>query len=708
MEAYLDSKTVARSREAELGVVSVLLTIALVIEFSQVYVVDQVADSTDVLIYVFGGILGSRLLRYLLYGIRTENEVGIPTSTISQDGLGRRSISRIWIAGLIVALGLYLAVKHPAWPILQTILVFVFSSLVYFRWYFYPFFFVMLFTVGDLYPLTGQLAIQEYDSLLLAATGGLLVSPYLNNFHVVGVVGGWFKVGWFLLACSLITGSVIGVYRLPMSDWGDQLSVYFTKWNVLRVGKGILWGLVFYRLTYLLQVRDRILWSRYFILGMLLASAYVGCWVAFERAIFPGIFNLSEVYRATGPFFTMHIGDQHIDAFLILVFPVVFGTTTSCVQRIDGWRNFALVFMCFLILTLTCHAVFATMSRGTLLALSVQLSLLLMGFFLSRGRVVIKTAIVSLVIVIVPLIGLFSLVFYSALANRFESSIEDTQGRFEHWSTIVQKGTTGIGGLIVGHGIGCFPSMMAVHRELAIPPVVWHADGKNGYIKLQPGWPLYIERLALPLEHASESSPRLCVESIGRDGERVGLYRVEKSLLQSYRYQETENLVKSGNDTTLGWPSDFTEDTSDDHKFSRFRPVYIGVSPPRIASLVLKNSDQGNDMISNSSSYPWIFTCDDHLVWRAKNFLVHAYYEQGLLGVVAWICLVVASVCYGLHALGSTDFDQQIILWLGLSVIGFVIVGMFGTLIDTPWISALVLGCMALIDVKERKAKVAL
>jgi hypothetical protein len=115
--------------------------------------------------------------------------------------------------------------------------------------------------------------------------------------------------------------------------------------------------------------------------------------------------------------------------------------------------------------------------------------------------------------------------------------------------------------------------------------------------------------------------------------------------------------------------------------------------------MVLSNSGDGEEMISHRTSYPWIFTCDDHLVWRAKNFLVHAYYEQGLLGVAAWICLVLGSVSCGVRFIGSTKFDQQVIAWLGLSVLGFVIVGMFGTLIDTPWISALILGCISITGI---------
>ena len=698
-EAYLDSVTEGRSWKTNLAMFSVFSAIALAIEFSQIYVEDQVADSTDVLIFVCGGLLGGRLLRSLLYGIGSGNREELISNRNPTQGFGRTTSNTNWLAGFVFMLGLFLSASHPGWPVLQSTMVFVVATLVYFRWDYYPLFFVTSLSAADAYPLTGQLAIQEYDSLLLAATSGLLVSRSLCQPFEVQFANRWFKAGWFLLASALVTGFVIGIYRLPVGNWGDQLSAYFTKWNAIRVGKGILWGLVFYRLTCLVQVKNRIVWSRSFILGLILASSYVGFWVLFERAIFPGIFNLREVYRATGPFFTMHIGDQHIDAFLIIVFPVVFGATMGCFHRMEGWRHLLLFFSSLMILVLTVHAVFATMSRGTLLALAAQFVLLLVGTVLGWQKERVKRPIVSLAILVLPLIGLFTLVFYSALAARFNSSLEDTQGRLDHWSTIVKKGTTGVGGLIVGHGIGCFPSMMSVHRELVIPPALWRTDGKEGRIELQPGWPLYVERLASRMEHDDEESPKLCVRTLGTKNQQVVSYRVEKSLLQSYGYQASERLVESGEKAAIGWPTYLTRDPLDENALSGFRSVYLGVSPPKSAGMVLSNSGDGEEMISHRTSYPWIFTCDDHLVWRAKNFLVHAYYEQGLLGVAAWICLVLGSVSCGVRFIGSTKFDQQVIAWLGLSVLGFVIVGMFGTLIDTPWISALILGCISITGI---------
>jgi hypothetical protein len=110
----------------------------------------------------------------------------------------------------------------------------------------------------------------------------------------------------------------------------------------------------------------------------------------------------------------------------------------------------------------------------------------------------------------------------------------------------------------------------------------------------------------------------------------------------------------------------------------------------------------GAPAIGERGSYPWYFTCDDHMVWRAKNFLVHAYYEQGLLGVSAWTILVGSALWRaGRRHLGvgepmNGNYKFPIESFQAVSVLGFLGVGFFGSLIDTSWISALFLAILSM------------
>jgi hypothetical protein len=110
----------------------------------------------------------------------------------------------------------------------------------------------------------------------------------------------------------------------------------------------------------------------------------------------------------------------------------------------------------------------------------------------------------------------------------------------------------------------------------------------------------------------------------------------------------------------------------------------------------------GTPAICNRGSYPWYFSCDDHMVWRAKNFLVHAYYEQGLLGVSAWTILVGSALWRaGRRHFGAGEpkngyYKFSIESFKAVSILGFLGVGFFGSLIDTPWISALFLAILSM------------
>ena len=105
---------------------------------------------------------------------------------------------------------------------------------------------------------------------------------------------------------------------------------------------------------------------------------------------------------------------------------------------------------------------------------------------------------------------------------------------------------------------------------------------------------------------------------------------------------------------------------------------------------VLQNPDFRN------GSRNWFFVSDDHLVWRAKNCFLHLLVETGLLGlgVALTLCSWVLSKCL------YTAFVRR--SWPACvtftSLVGCLSIGMFGTLIDTPWILLLVVMQLAIAD----------
>ncbi len=689
-----------------------MAVVAILVEIGQIYVDGQIADTTDVLIYIFGGMAGMLLLRHVLHGIPdlqqelpvSEDRIGVKINLDTDSKLQIVSWFRSATGiGLLIAGGL-LALGHPGWPITQLLVCLCMSLSVYCKPDLFPLVFVVGLVIGDAYLWTGQLTVQEYDSILAGSLGGCLlgsgglVNSKLQVSRIATPLEWLGRIGWTSMLLSVLIGLGIGLYRLPQVPFGDQLSVYFTGWNAVRVVKGFLWGFAFYAVLRLLGPRTLDQWRIRFIQGFLLVAWYVGIWVLIERAIFPGITNIVDIYRATGPFFTMHIGDQHIDGFLVLAFPIAVGWTLEKVQRNDGLSLAARSLFGILAVLYVCHAVFATMSRGTILAVGVQSVILLLAFTLRFHKGISKPNFSRFALVALPIAGLFVLVAYSVLLSRFNSSVEDTKGRFSHWSRIVHGGTTGPGGLSIGHGIGSLPSMMASEKGIGFPPVRWQSDGRDGRIEILSGWPLYLERYTMEIPGSMvRTSYGVRLELIAAQESTTSLYRVEKSLLQSYGSGSVGLKLAEEKPQEVLWPEKMVRETTDRNPFSRFRPVFVGISPPSAGGLIVENQEASLELISATSSYPWVFTCDDHLIWRAKNFLVHAYYEQGLLGVVAWLLLILYSTLRGYQAIVSDKQEDQAVLWISLSLLGFWIVGMFGTLVDTPWLTALVLSCVALL-----------
>lgn len=744
------------------------IAIGFAIEIAQIYLLPLIGDLSDVGIYAFGAAIGAWLTVFIAFGaaidrrvatspvidepviddpviddpvimkpIAMENALRVPT--VGPATIGPAMIVATGVIFLV--LGLLFAGMHPGWPWFQSLLVAGIFGLVYRIPRIYPLVFVFVLIMADAYPLTGQLVLQEFDSLLLGATAGLLLaSSSRTQFERVdwglSTVDRWTLIGFGLMLVSFAVSLTVGLLRLPSAPWVDQLSVYFTQWNAVRVGKGILWGTVFAIATWLFgrafQGQAFGGWSVFFMRGCTWAGLYVGVFVALERFLFPGLNNWSDVYRATGPFFTMHIGDQHLDAFLVMVFPLVWANMLHpLTTALERW-SIALV------LGLLAYAAFSTMSRATLGAVVLQVALLIYLTWLARGIPTSEATMrgdggfssagqllgrVGILLGLITLAGLVMALSTEAIRNRFGSIAQDWNGRVSHWEMILRRGTTGIGGVGIGHGLGTLPSLVASEFGRPVPPIRWTCQNQSaeshGEIHFQGDWPIYLERLVESSDLKSGACFDLEVKRQERtDGANLpdAALRVTPNLVQKSVLESFDGLRLPDVDVGRQWQmldlSEF-EFGAREKLTARWRPWSFGLSVTGQGTAILRatpgsaigtdrSAANGTPAIGNRGSYPWYFTCDDHMVWRAKNFLVHAYYEQGLLGVSAWILLVGSALWRaGRRHLGigepvNGDYRFSIESFRAVSVLGFLGVGFFGSLIDTPWISVLFLAILSM------------
>ncbi len=601
--------------------------------------------------------------------------------------------------------GLFLGAGHPVWPMVQCLAVaicFAVTLSVPFAW---PFLFPLLLVIGDAYPFTGQLLVQEYDSLLFGSFAGWAARSCrevakgedretITNGRDAKLI--WMWGPWILLSLSIIVAMAIGFHRLPSAPWGDQLSVYFTDQNALRIAKGYGWGILFAVCFLLIRPQEiRARFGRSLVGGIQTSIAYVGGCILLERWLFESLFDFTREFRASGPFFTMHVGDQHVDAFIALATPFAWASSNS-----TSWSRRLIIGLGLSWLML--YAALATMSRATIAAVSVEI--LLLGCLMcvgnrapiwkgSTGRIA-WLALACLVIIGVILVVLNG----NALRKRFENVSADWNGRIDHWQKSFESNDRNWTDRIFGNGMGTFPTMMASKMNRKIPPLRWRPD-RGGAIEMAVGWPIYLECIQWP---ATKTTERLQLATEPVNNQAIGdgvlqFYRCFKSIFHSYEMTQKSvvlDTVEARAFVELDPPR-----LSADAPFQRvWRPETIGISVSGPADIFIRNLDKETNAktsianrhkISNKGSAPWCFTCDDHLVWRAKNAGVHLFYEHGILGLLAAFAIAVRLIApNAIHIDGSSRQKWNIAL---ISIAGFSVVAFFGTLIDTPWIVALVL-----------------
>ena len=225
-----------------------------------------------------------------------------------------------------------------------------------------------LLPVLDLAPWTGWFFLEEIDVLLLLTVacgywrlGGPVQRAAATLPPAARVC---------LLLCSLawlaaLLRGVLPLAPLDLNAWDNYLSPH----NSLRLGKAWAWSMLL--LPLLLRDGNASALRRYALPGMLAGLAMVSLFALWERAVFPGLTNLSSDYRITAPFSAMHTGGAALDGYLALSLPFAALWLARARSR---WQ----AALALLLLALALHAAFATFSRGLYAALAAAM---LLGFW---------------------------------------------------------------------------------------------------------------------------------------------------------------------------------------------------------------------------------------------------------------------------------------------------------------------------------------
>lgn len=347
--------------------------------------------------------------------------------------------------------GLSIALAHPLAPLWAT-LVFL-GLIVLFVWQprlglvAVPAFLPLL----NFSPWTGWLIVDEFDLLVLA----VVAAGYLQ---MQGAGSGPQRGDFFpLLLIVVLLIAALGTSNLALPDL-DGFAGYDSPLNRLRVGKSLLWGALLFPL--LARVGSRSSagpTTAGFSCACVLGSVWIilaACW---ERGFYPGWFEFSTPYRTVALFWEMHLGGAALDAYLVLIAPLLVwawqSVSTPVLRFTLGIYIQAYVYVCL-----------TTYSRGVLGAIAGSMVLLSALLLKQRGRIgqaapVFKPSSIFMLL-LVALEVVLVLGSDSFMNRRLAESERDFGNRLQHWSQ-------GIGLLktpqqwLLGIGLGSLPAQWA-------------------------------------------------------------------------------------------------------------------------------------------------------------------------------------------------------------------------------------------------------
>lgn len=528
----------------------------------------------------------------------------------------------------------------------------------------------------DLAPWSGRFYLDEFDALLAVtlATGYARTASSRIALHPT------LKIALALLMASFFASTLIALIPWQIPD-ANAFTSYFSPFNALRIGKGLVWAILFIQLVQRLDI-DTTNTFKWFAWGMTLGLAAVAATMMREKIMFGGLLNFSSDYRATGPFSAIHTGGAYVECYLAVATPFLIYLTMTT-------RRWLLRLTGVALLLAGTYALMATVSRNGFAGYAIASSLALLALMagqdkkLKRGVQITLLAGAALAVA-VPL-------FEGSFVQKRMSEIGNDLGvRTAHWQDGLSIRDSGWLTETFGMGIGRFPDTHFWRsREPFHPSLhVLGSEVDNTFLRIAPGSTLYVEQI-VAVEPHQRYRLRFNLRS-ATSGTTVGIALCEKWMLASSRcaawnksqgttqanvWQPVEQLIDSGELGSGRW-------------FSQ-RPVKLSFFTNGSSVVELDDihliPEHGTDRIANADFSHgmdhWYFATDEHLAWHIKSMPLAILFDQGWFGVLGFGLFFGVALSLAGRAAWRGNPAAGVSL---AATTGFLVVGLFDTLIDAP------------------------
>jgi len=538
-------------------------------------------------------------------------------------------------------------------------------------------------------PWTGWLIVDEFDLLVLAvvAAGYFRMRPDGSEL-LFGRI--------FLLLLTVVVLLVArGANGLAAQDV-NWFSGYSTPLNSLRVGKSLLWVVLLLPLVVQAGKGASTNKTAASFLGACLLGA---CWVVlavfWERAFYPGLLDFSTSYRTVALFWEMHQGGAALDAYLVLIAPLLvwaWHARVSLTSRLVlGAFVLAFVYVC---LTTFSRGVFGAVA-GSMVFLGTLLAWRRMNggqdtrFFSPASIFVLSMVALEIVLVLGA---------DSVIGKRLAASERDFGRRLQHWGQ-------GLGLLqtpaqwVFGIGLGRLPAQLT--QGLALPGESYeHQDavqhtmviaGPNGSNGAQELGGLYALSQRVDLISRQSYRFNMTVRS-EQDVEMLvqvcALHLLYPASCQARQFQLNSGTWQHWASRLSGPPFETSSWLAAGHGVLSLSVLTPGA---KIEVADLHLSAGGESLLRNARFFEagagWFPVAYSYfLPWHIDNLYLEILIEAGLVGLSFFLAVVLRIVWRLFLACRRGD---AVAPYLMSSIAGLMALGMVVSVLDMPRVATL-------------------
>ncbi len=548
--------------------------------------------------------------------------------------------------------------------------------------------------IFDFAPWTGRFFFSEFDIVVLFTLAiNIGYGRILNPFKC-------FKILASLLLLIFALTYVISLFNglLPFQTIDENaFSNYYSYYNSLRVGKGVFWAFLLLPSLSFFYHYSATQTKTLFAYGVLLGLIAVSLDSIWERIIFSGLFNFTNNYRITSMFSSMHTGGGHIDSFLVTAIPFVamifVSIKKSYIRNLMGIGLFLM----------SLYVLIVTFSRGPYIALFIQFFVFGLCLVLIYQQQILfnwkKISVISLMVLMIPMVAI-PLLKGSIIQQRFSKVSKDFDIRMKNWTGALQMMPSDLSTKLTGMGIGTYPRAYFLGNVADIVPATYAFlnENKSSFLRIKGGNSMYFEQI---VETSAYSKYLLSIDFRSNlPDPSLTIPICEKALLYAFNC-ETQRFQKKSKQNQWVHVERVVDMKSIGAETGKMlgsltkRPIkfsiYIGNKDAVIDIKNISLLDISNNNLLTNGDFSdgldhWFFSIDNHLPWHIENIWVQTLFDQGWLGIIAFIGLLTYAYVHQFKRLFQKDYYASILI---TSITGFMVVGMVASPFNAPRLALL-------------------